>query len=111
MPDNFNIQQNIKIKNIPFDIVAFSKSKDFLYEVKYWESFPTTNQFNEIITKFENKCKMYKEVTNKDYKSFFIILTSNYIDLEKHLNQYIQKNKTNINIRIIEYMSISINNN
>lgn len=96
LQDNYDVQQNVKIGNINFDVIATSKNnnKDYLYEIKYWTQTPSFNSFIHSIKDFEARGLEYKKMLSREYKSIFAIIIplDNFEKVKKEIEKYLDNN-------------------
>ena len=92
LPDFFNLQQNMKVMNMYFDVIASSSNKDILYEIKYYKEMPLFDNFKKSVYQFESNCSKYSIHISKQIESIFLIILpeENYYSFKEKIIEYIK---------------------
>ena len=106
---DYIVEQNVRIDNSIFDIVALSKKNknDLIYEIKYYREKPDLHKYKYILDRLKKSKEVYEKSMNKTCKAtlLIIILSSSYERITRYLKNY-QNQVLNSNIKI-EYLKIS----
>ncbi len=106
---DYIVEQNVRIDNSIFDIVALSKKNknDLIYEIKYYREKPDLHKYKYIIDRLKKLKVVYEKSMNKTCKATLLIIipSSSYERITRYLKNY-QNQVLNSNIKI-EYLKIS----
>lgn len=106
---DYDVEQNVRIDNYIFDIVALSKKNksDLIYEIKYYREKPDLHKYKYILDRLKKLKEVYEKSMNKTCKATLLIIipSSSYGRITKYLKNY-QNQVLNSNIKI-EYLKIS----
>lgn len=106
---DYDVEQNVRIDNYIFDIVALSKKNksDLIYEIKYYREKPDLHKYKSMLDRLEKSKEVYEKFMNKTCKATLLIIipSSSYGRITKYLKNY-QNQVLNSNIKI-EYLKIS----
>ena len=106
---DYIVEQNVRIDNSIFDIVALSKKNknDLIYEIKYYREKPDLHKYKYILDRLEKLKEVYEKSMNKTCKATLLIIipSSSYERITRYLKNY-QNQVLNSNIKI-EYLKIS----
>ena len=106
---DYIVEQNVRIYNSIFDIVALSKKNkdDLIYEIKYYREKPDLHKYKYILDRLEKLKEVYEKSMNKTCKPTLLIIipSSSYERITRYLKNY-QNQVLNSNIKI-EYLKIS----
>ena len=106
---DYIVEQNVRIDNSIFDIVALSKKNknDLIYEIKYYREKPDLHKYKYIIDRLKKLKVVYEKSMNKTCEATLLIIipSSSYERITRYLKNY-QNQVLNSNIKI-EYLKIS----
>lgn len=106
---DYIVEQNVRIDNSIFDIVALSKKNknDLIYEIKYYREKPDLHKYKYILDRLKKLKEVYEKSMNKTCKATLLIIipSSSYERITRYLKNY-QNQVLNSNIKI-EYLKIS----
>lgn len=106
---DYIVEQNVRIDNSIFDIVALSKKNknDLIYEIKYYREKPDLHKYKYILDRLEKLKEVYEKSMNKTCEATLLIIisSSSYERITRYLKNY-QNQVLNSNIKI-EYLKIS----
>lgn len=106
---DYIVEQNVRIDNSIFDIVALSKKNknDLIYEIKYYREKPDLHKYKYILDRLKKSKEVYEKSMNKTCKATLLIIipSSSYERITRYLKNY-QNQVLNSNIKI-EYLKIS----
>lgn len=106
---NYNLQQNIKVGNNEYDIVATSKQDniDLIYEIKYWSNPISTNLLDKTFNQIFIAVKNYEILAQRKSRfKLLIISQSKYIDLLREtIKKYIDNSNKTCSYFDIEYIA------
>lgn len=106
---DYIVEQNVRIDNSIFDIVALSKKNknDLIYEIKYYREKPDLHKYKYILDRLKKLKEVYEKSMNKTCKATLLIIipSSSYERITRYLKIY-QNQVLNSNIKI-EYLKIS----
>lgn len=106
---DYIVEQNVRIDNSIFDMVALSKKNknDLIYEIKYYREEPDLHKYKYILDRLEKLKEVYEKSMNKTCKATLLIIipSSSYERITRYLKNY-QNQVLNSNIKI-EYLKIS----
>ncbi len=106
---DYIVEQNVRIDNSIFDIVALSKKNknDLIYEIKYYREKPDLHKYKYVLDRLEKSKEVYEKSMNKTCKATLLIIipSSSYERITRYLKNY-QNQVLNSNIKI-EYLKIS----
>lgn len=106
---DYIVEQNVRIDNSIFDMVALSKKNksDLIYEIKYYRERPDLHKYKYILDRLEKSKEVYEKSMNKTCKATLLIIipSSSYERITRYLKNY-QNQFLNSNIKI-EYLKIS----
>lgn len=106
---DYIVEQNVRIDNSIFDIVALSKKNknDLIYEIKYYREKPDLHKYKYVLDRLEKSKEVYEKSMNKTCKATLLIIipSSSYERITRYLKIY-QNQVLNSNIKI-EYLKIS----
>lgn len=106
---DYIVEQNVRIDNSIFDIVALSKKNksDLIYEIKYCREKPDLHKYKYILDRLGKLKEVYEKSMNKTCKATLLIIipSSSYERITRYLKNY-QNQVLNSNIKI-EYLKIS----
>lgn len=106
---DYIVEQNVRIYNSIFDIVALSKKNkdDLIYEIKYYREKPDLHKYKYILDRLKKLKEVYEKSMNKTCKATLLIIipSSSYERITRYLKNY-QNQVLNSNIKI-EYLKIS----
>ena len=80
---SYDIQQNIRIGNMEYDIVAVSKKNniDLLYEIKAWNRPIASSLYNKTIKILQRSAINYEQTTHRNCRTKLIIVSqASYIN-------------------------------
>ncbi|MDO4972678.1 MAG: hypothetical protein Q4E38_00570 [Eubacteriales bacterium] len=101
---SYNIQQNIRVDNYACDILAVSQIDriDYLFEIKYWTSFPSAALLNRVVKRMEDLRLAYETKSQRLSKSILMIVTldENKSSLQERLDHYASKHSMSFDFRI-----------
>lgn len=106
---DYIVEQNVRIDNYIFDIVALSKKNknDLIYEIKYYREKPDLHKYKYVLDRLEKSKEVYEKSMNKTCEPTLLIIipSSSYERITRYLKNY-QNQVLNSNIKI-EYLKIS----
>lgn len=106
---DYIVEQNVRIDNSIFDIVALSKKNknDLIYEIKYYREKPDLHKYKYILDRLKKLKEVYEKSMNKTCEATLLIIipSSSYERITRYLKNY-QNQVLNSNIKI-EYLKIS----
>ena len=106
---DYIVEQNVRIDNSIFDIVALSKKNksDLIYEIKYYRQGPDLHKYRSMVNRLEHSKEVYEKSMNKTCEATLLIVIPNnsYEKVTRYLKNY-QNQVLNSNIKI-EYLKIS----
>ena len=106
---DYIVEQNVRIDNSIFDIVALSKKNksDLIYEIKYCREKPDLHKYKYILDRLGKSKEVYEKSMNKICEATLLIVIPNnsYEKVTRYLKNY-QNQVLNSNIKI-EYLKIS----
>ncbi|HMM32202.1 MAG TPA: hypothetical protein PKB13_10540, partial [Clostridia bacterium] len=91
-PRSYNVQQNVKVGNFAYDIIATSKidNIDYLYEIKYWTSEPSMPSWVRTLKRAESAGVSYETIMHRNFRSILLIVTSD--DCYEKVRTFCEKN-------------------
>lgn len=102
---SYAIQQNIKLENYACDILAVSKIDriDYIFEIKYWTSIPTSpSLFDRVTKRLEDMKKTYETMSQRNCKCILMIVTleEKKTRIQAYFDRHINKHSVSFDIRI-----------
>ena len=75
---DFIIQQNVKIRDFEYDIVACSKKDDvdLIYEIKYWETVVSESLFDRTCERIVSRGIVYENYTHRKKQNILYIVSN-----------------------------------
>ena len=75
---SYTVQQNVKVGNFAYDIIATSKidNIDYLYEIKYWPSEPSMSSWMRTLKRVESAGISYETIMHRNFRSVILIITT-----------------------------------
>jgi len=93
--NDYYVQQNVKVANEEFDVIANSKytNVDYLFEIKYWVYTPSFKHFKQVLENFIARSCKYQKSSNRYCEPVFIVVIpeENFDKVTQKLESYIKE--------------------
>lgn len=106
---NYKVQQNIRIGNNEYDIIAISKHNniDFIYEVKYWSSERPTALITQTLNRLNEAGVNYEKNNHRNFRTKLLIVSNEpKLGLIRNsIEKYLNNSDNSYSFMDIEYIS------
>ncbi len=100
----YDIQQNVKLNNYACDVLAVSKIDkiDYLFEIKYWTSVPSTVLLHRVVIRMNEMRTSYESQFKRNCKCILMIVTVDQIkeSIKEQFDRYALKTPVSADIQI-----------
>lgn len=104
---NYDIQQNIRVGDKEYDIVAISKRNgtDYVFEIKAWNNSITHSLYRNTLQRLKIAAENYGQLSNRKYIAKLVIVSQpQYIEeFKEHFGRILNNPKNNFDCDIEYY--------